>query len=59
MIPFLRRYSTYANLIAGITAAVIAFVPALNLGSQPQAYIMLACNIIIALCQAAKQKPKA
>lgn len=58
MIPFLKRYSTYANLVSGIAAALIAFVPALELGQTLTASLMLVFNIAITLCQVAKQKAK-
>jgi len=55
MIPFLKRYSTYANLVSGIVAALVAFVPSLGLDAQLNAYLMLSFNVVIALCQVAKQ----
>jgi len=52
----LRRYSTYANMISMMVSAALLGLP--DIGFEPimVARIMLAGNVVVALCQAVKQQ---
>ena len=50
-----KRYSTYANALSMVVAAVLVSVPNLGLDSTMTAQIMLAGNVVVAVCQVIKQ----
>ena len=51
----LKRYSTYANALSMVVAAVLVSVPNLGLDTAITAQIMLAGNVVVAVCQVIKQ----
>ena len=53
---FFKRWSTLANVVAMVCAAIIASLPSLELSAVTIGYIMLCLNVVIALCQAVKQE---
>ena len=54
----LKRYSTYANALSLVVASVLVSVPNLGLDAAMTAQIMLAGNVIVAVCQVLKQNYK-
>ncbi len=55
---FFKRWSTLANVIAMVCAAIITSLPSLELSAAQVGTVMLVMNVVIAICQAVKQEAK-
>lgn len=55
---FFKRWSTLANMLAMVCAAVIASLPSLDISATAVGAVMLSMNVVIAICQAIKQEAK-
>ena len=52
----LKRWSTYANALSGAVAAAMIYIPNIGLEATTTAQVMLACNVLVAICQSVKQR---
>ncbi len=55
---FFKRWSTLANVVAMVCAAVISSIPTLEVSASTVGVLMLTMNVVIAICQAIKQEAK-
>ncbi|MDB4306047.1 hypothetical protein N9980_00610 [bacterium] len=53
---YLKRWSTFANLIGGALAFALSFLPQLDLSTNQAFAFGITLNVVIAACQLIKQE---